>query len=117
MKTEVDKSALYVWKEPPPISVDEILLALSCKKSNLACIQKMGPILNADTVALVAGAPGQGVTLTLVQFSGDKRVRTDTIPLTPVAQMIADRRDCSGCGSRHGSNLRRPRDADPLRRR
>lgn len=90
LKREVDRSALYVWKEPPPISVDEILLALSCKKSNLGCIQKMGPILSTDTVALVAGVGGKSVTLTVVQFNADKRVFTETVPWGDAAALSRD---------------------------
>src|SRR5688572_8141350 len=56
LKKEVDTSANYAWKDPPPISVDELLIALSCKKPDLPCIQKMGPMLKTDAVLFVTAA-------------------------------------------------------------
>src|SRR5687768_9798534 len=47
LKKEIERSANYVWKEPPPVSVDEILVALNCKKLDVKCMFKMGDILQA----------------------------------------------------------------------
>lgn len=86
LKREVDKSANYTWQDPPPLSFEELLLALSCRKLDDKCVQRVGPMLKVDTVILVSGARGKkkDVQLLMAEAKGNRRM---TVPVTPGLSM------------------------------
>jgi hypothetical protein len=95
LKTEVDASARFQWQDPPPVSMNELLVALSCKRPDVSCLQKMEGVLGADAVIFVSlEAAGKKkpkeLTVTLVQFKPTRLARRASEPFADAASASLD---------------------------
>ncbi|MBI5498423.1 MAG: PEGA domain-containing protein [Deltaproteobacteria bacterium] len=92
IKREVARSAGYVWQEPPPVTVDELIVALSCKKVDVDCVMRMGEVVRADSVlvATLGGGRNRDLALLLVQFRPDRSQQKTGASLRNDKTMVAD---------------------------
>ena len=77
VRAEVDASADWSWRDPPPISMDELLLAGGCARPDVNCLLKMGELLKVDALASVTMTSGRSreIRTVLVQFHPQRRVQ------------------------------------------
>jgi hypothetical protein len=92
-RREVDRSTDWAWKDPPPISMDELVLAAGCVKPDEECLGQLGGLLKADAVALLQVTGGTRATVVVMQFRPQKRVfRGESPAAAPqnLVQAVAD---------------------------
>ncbi len=77
LKREVHKSVQFTWQEPPPVSVDELVVALSCKKVDVDCALKMAETVKADAVVVVGlgGSKTRELTILMVQIRPERAIQ------------------------------------------
>lgn len=81
---EVRRSLSYAWKDPPQISIDELILALNCSNMDETCLKRAADNLKTDAVVFVAsraGTAGPEVLLTLVHVRPARPTKTQAVPL------------------------------------
>ncbi|MEW5848689.1 MAG: PEGA domain-containing protein [Myxococcota bacterium] len=65
LRREVDVSRNFRWRDPPPMSVDELVLAIGCRKIDAGCLKKMQDGLRVDSVVVLTAVKGTGSAITM----------------------------------------------------
>jgi len=89
---EVRRSLQFAWRDPPAISVDELILALNCSNMDEACLKRAADQLKTDAILFVAARPspkGPEVVITLVHAKPPRPARVQTAPLSDPASTQA----------------------------
>lgn len=92
LQAEVERSAGYKWTEPPPVSVDELALALNCDGMDDGCLRRAGDNLKTDAVLLVSVGSGgrKEVTLSLVHVRPPRPSKVLSVGVTDTASTVTE---------------------------
>ncbi len=92
LQAEVERSAGYRWSEPPPVSVDELALALNCDGMDDACLRRAADSLKTEAVLLVSVSSGgrREVTLSLVHVKVARPSKVLGVTLSDVATTVTE---------------------------
>lgn len=95
---EVRRSLSYAWRDPPAISVDELLLALNCTTMDEACLKRAAENLKTDAIVFVFARTtpqGSEVVLTLVHSKPPRPAKSQAVTMKDPATTQAELRQAA----------------------